>query len=235
LLVIKPKVDFEVNVEAEITPELAAKPLEEIKQFKVYYGNRLVPLEELFEVEKRGDEEKIVLEGDFSRVKWIGTRMEKGEITVKGDVGAHCGAFMKGGRIVIEGNANDWLGAEMEGGEIAVKGNAGNLVACPYWGNLEGMKGGKITIEGSAGNYIGEKMCGGEIETKGDAGDFVGTEMKDGRITIHGSCGYVGGDMRGGEILIGGSFEIVPAFIKTDDGFVGDVNVNGKGKVKVLK
>ncbi|WP_232215832.1 formylmethanofuran dehydrogenase subunit C [Archaeoglobus veneficus] len=232
---IRPKVDFEVNVEAEITPELATKPIEEIKQFKVYYGNHLVSLDELFEVEKNGSEEVLVLEGDFSRVKWVGVGMQSGEIIVKGDIGAHCGAFMKDGRIIIEGNADDWLGAEMEGGEIVVKGSAGNCVACPYWGDLEGMKGGKITIEGNAGNYIGEKMCGGEIEIKGNAGDFIGTEMKDGRIIIHGNCGYVGGDMKGGEILIGGSFELVPAFVKTEDGFVGDVNVSGQGKVKALK
>jgi len=235
LLVIRPRSDFEVNVEAEITPELATKPVEEIRRFRVYYGNRLVPLEELFDLEKKGDEEVLILEGDFSRVKWVGMGMQSGEIIVKGNIGAHCGAFMKGGKIVIEGNADDWLGAEMEGGEIIVKGNTRHLVACPYWGDLEGMKGGKITIEGNAGNYIGEKMCGGEIEIKGNAGDFIGTEMKDGRIVIHGSCGYVGGDMKGGEILIGGSFELVPAFVKMEDGFVGDVNVGGQGKVKVLK
>ena len=96
------------------------------------------------------------------------------------------------------------------------------------------MKGGRIVVEGNAGSYIGEKMAGGEIEIKGNAGDFVGTEMSNGVITIHGGCGFVGGDMKGGEIRIGGDFEIVPAFVKTEDGFVGDVNVNGKGVVKTL-
>jgi formylmethanofuran dehydrogenase subunit C len=234
MLIIRPKVDFEVNVEAEITPELALAETDEIKKFIVYYGKFEVPLEELFEVIKEGEDRVILLEGDFSRVKWVGKGMLDGEIIVKGNIGANCGAFMKGGRIVIEGDADDWVGAEMENGEIIVKGNARNLVACPYWGNLKGMKGGKITIEGNAGSYIGEKMVGGEIEIKGNAGDFVGTEMKGGIIKIHGNCGIAGGDMKGGEIRIGGNFELVPTFRKTDEGFIGDVNVDGKGIVRAL-
>ena len=234
MLVIKPKIDFVVTVEAEITPELATKDVEEVKKFKVYYGKEEVELGELFEVTKEGEDKKIVLEGDFSRVKWIGKGMEEGEIVVKGNIGTHCGAYMKGGKIVVEGDADDWLGAEMKGGEIIVKGNASNLIGCAYYGDMTGMSSGKIIVEGNAGNYIGEKMNGGEIEIKGNAGDFVGTEMKSGLIVIHGSCGFVGGDMKGGEIRIGGNFELVPAFKKTEDGWVGDVNVNGQGVVKTL-
>ncbi len=234
MLKIKPKTDFVVNVEAELTPELATMDIEEVKKFQVFYGKLKVALEELFEVEKEGDDKVLLLEGDFSRVKWIGKEMEDGEIIIKGNVGVHCGAYMKGGRIVIEGDADDWLGAEMSGGEIIVKGNAKNCVGCAYWGNLVGMSGGKIVIEGNAGSYIGEKMSGGEIEIKGNAGDFIGTEMSAGVITIHGDCGFVGGEMKGGEIRIGGNFELVPSFKKVEDGFVGDVNVGGQGKIKTL-
>ncbi len=234
MIIIKPKTEFVVTVEAELTPELATKDLEEVKKFKVYYGKNEVELGELFEVVKEGDDKKLVLDGDFSRVKWIGCGMEDGEIVVKGSVGTHCGAYMKGGKIVIEGDADDWLGAEMKGGEIVVKGNAANLVGCAYYGDANGMSGGKIVIEGNAGNYIGEKMNGGEIEIKGNAGDFIGTEMKAGLIIINGSCGFVGGDMKGGEIKIGGSFELVPTFKKTEDGWVGDVNVKGEGKISQL-
>ncbi|MET1123707.1 MAG: formylmethanofuran dehydrogenase subunit C, partial [Archaeoglobaceae archaeon] len=148
MLTLKPKIDFEVSVEAELTPELATKSVEEIENFEVYYGKKRVKLAELFEIKKEGDEKKLVLEGDFSRVKWIGCGMEDGEIIVRGSVGTHCGAYMKGGRIVIEGNADDWLGAEMKDGEIIVKGNAANLVGCAYYGDVEGMSGGRIVIEG---------------------------------------------------------------------------------------
>ncbi|MDI9610226.1 MAG: formylmethanofuran dehydrogenase subunit C [Archaeoglobales archaeon] len=233
-VVIKPKKFFEVCVEAELTPELALRSVDELKKFKVYYGNKVVELGELFEVAKQGDEKKLILEGDFSRVKWIGARMVDGEIVVKGGVGANCGAFMRGGKITIEGNADDWLGIEMAGGEIIVKGNAGNLVGCAYYGDAVGMTAGKIVIEGNAGNYVGEKMNGGEIVIKGNAGDFIGTEMRAGVIEIHGSCGFVGGDMRGGEIRIKGSFDLLPTFKKTEKGWVGDVNVKGEGVIKTF-
>jgi len=234
MLIIKPKTEFAVTVEAEITPDLATREVEEVKKFKVYYGNRQVELGELFDVRKEGDDKKIVLEGDFGRVKWIGCRMSDGEIIVKGNVGANCGAYMAGGRIVIEGDADDWLGAEMKNGEIIVKGNAANLIGCAYYGDATGMSGGRIIIEGNAGNYVGEKMAGGEIVIKGNAGDFIGTEMKGGVITIHGNCGFVGGDMKAGEIRIGGSFELLPTFVRKEDAWVGDVNVKGEGKIKRL-
>jgi len=231
MLRLKPKIDFEVSVEAEITPMLAKQSLDEVSAFEVWYGKEKVKLADLFEISKEGDEAKLVLEGDFSRVKWIGARMDDGEILVKGDVGDHLGAYMAGGKIIVEGNALDWVGAEMKGGEIVVEGNARNYVGCAYWGDATGMSGGKITVKGNASNYIGEKMAGGEIEVFGDVGDFVGTEMKDGVITIHGSCGFVGGDMKGGSIRIKGSFELVPGFKEVEDGFEGDVNAGGKGKV----
>ncbi len=234
MIIIKPKTEFTVTVEAELTPDLAEKDVEEVKKFRVYYGKEIVELGELFDVSKEGDDKKLLLDGDFSRVKWIGCRMSDGEILVKGGVGANCGAYMSGGRIVIEGDADDWLGAEMKNGEIVVKGNAGNLIGCAYYGNATGMSGGRIIIEGDAGNYIGEKMSGGEIEIKGNAGDFIGTEMKGGTITIHGSCGFVGGDMKAGEIRIGGEFELLPTFAKTEDGWTGDVNVKGEGVIKKL-
>ncbi|MCS7121242.1 MAG: formylmethanofuran dehydrogenase subunit C [Archaeoglobaceae archaeon] len=235
MLVLRPKTKFDISVEAEITPELATKNLKEIENFQIYCGNRTLKLKDLFEISKQGDEKKILLEGDFSKVKYIGFGMDGGEIIVKGNVGTHCGALMKNGKIVIEGNADDWLGAEMKGGEIIVKGNAANLVGSAYYGDLAGMSGGKILIEGNAGNYIGDKMTGGIIEIKGDAGDFIGTEMRGGQIIIHGSCGFVGSDMRGGEIIIKGNFELLPSFVEKEGFWIGDVNVKGEGKIKKLQ
>ncbi len=234
MLILKPKFYFEVHVEAEITPELAEMDTGEIEEFEVYYGKFARKLGELFEVKKEGDGKVVILDGDFSRVKWIGKGMKEGEIIVKGNVGLHCGAYMEGGRIVVEGNADDWLGAEMKGGEIIVKGNAGNRVGCNYWGESEGMKGGRIVVEGDARNYVGERMIDGFIEIKGNAGDFVGTEMKGGTIVVHGNCGYVGWDMKGGEIRIGGNFCLLPPFIKSEDHWLGDINVKGKGIIKRL-
>ena len=231
MLILKPKFSFDVSVEAEITPELATKGEDEVRSFKVWYGRLEKKLEDLFEISRKGDEKKVVLDGDFSKVKWIGMSMDDGEIVVRGDIGTNCGAFMKGGRIVIEGSADDWLGAEMKGGEIVVKGNARNLIGCAYYGDATGMQDGRIVIEGNAGNYIGEKMSGGTIEIMGSAGDFIGTEMKGGEIVIHGDCGYAGGDMKAGVIKIGGKFDLLPTFRSVDEGWTGDVLVNGEGKI----
>jgi formylmethanofuran dehydrogenase subunit C len=231
MLKLKPKFDFEVSVEAEITPKLATLPLKDVSAFEVWYGKEKAKLGDLFELEKEGDDARLILEGDFTRVKWIGARMDEGEIIVKGNVGDHVGAYMNGGKIIVEGDVLDWIGAEMKAGEIVVEGNARNYVGCAYWGDATGMSGGKIVIKGDASNYVGEKMAGGEIEIFGNAGDFVGTEMKDGSIVIHGNCGFVGGDMKGGVIKIKGSFELVPGFKEVEDGFEGDVNAGGKGKI----
>jgi len=234
VLIIKPKFLFEVHVEAELTPELVEMDLKDVLSFEVYYGKFVKKLGDLFDVVKEGDDKKLVLQGDFSRVKWIGKEMQGGEIVVKGNVGQHCGAYMIDGRIVIEGNADDWLGTEMKGGEIIVKGNAKNRIGCNFWGEMEGMKGGKIVIEGNAESYIGEKMVDGYIEVKGNACDFVGSEMKGGLIIVHGNCGYVGWDMKGGEIRIGGSSDLPPSFKQSDDGWIGDVNAKGNGIIRKL-
>ncbi len=225
-VVIKPKKSFEVCVEAEITPQ-NPKP-------KVYLGKEELELEELFDVEVFDDgEEKVILKGDFSKVKWIGRGMKSGEIVVEGNAGMHLGAFMEGGRIVVKGDCDDWVGGMMKGGEIVIEGNAGNRIGCNYWGESEGMKGGRIVVKGSAGNYVGEKMVDGEIVIEGNAGDFVGTEMKGGRITVKGKAGYTGWDMKGGEITVG-ECEILPSFVKEGDVWKGDVNVKGEGVIRIL-
>jgi len=234
-LIIKPKSEFEVCVEAEITPEIA-RNLEDAKNFKVYLGKEERRLEELFDLEFVDDrEEKVILKGDFSRVKWIGREMKGGEIIVEGNVGMHLGAFMEGGRIVVKGNCDDWVGGMMKGGEIVVEGDTGNRVGCNYWGESEGMKGGRIVIKGNAGNYIGEKMVDGEIVVEGNAGDFVGSEMKGGKIVVRGKAGYTGWDMKGGVIEVG-ECELSPSFVKDAEGvWRGDVNVKGEGVVRILQ
>ncbi len=40
--------------------------------------------------------------------------------------------------------------------------------------------------------------------------------------------------MKGGTIKVGGEFDLLPTFKKTDEGWVGDVNVGGEGKIVKL-
>src|SRR5260221_4432254 len=130
-----------IPVEAEcITPDnFAGKSPAEIAALKVFHGNREVPLGEWFDVSGSADDE-IVVEGDCSKVKWIGAEMKHGHIRIDGNAGMHLGAEMRGGLIQLSGDAGDWVGAEMRGGRIHVPGKAGHLVGGPYRGSRPGMQ-----------------------------------------------------------------------------------------------
>jgi formylmethanofuran dehydrogenase subunit C len=221
MLTLSWKAQTSVPVEAEcITPDnLAGKPAGEIERLKVQHGNRQESLAEFFTVRGDCSDSEIVLEGDASRVKWIGAGMTRGRITVRGNVGTHLGSEMIGGRIVVHGNAGDWVGAEMRGGHIQVHGNAGHQVGAAYRGSRHGMRGGTILIHGSAGNEIGSTMRRGLIAIGGDSGDFAGVSMIAGTIFLLGSPGLrTGAGMKRGTIAIlnrgigGGETNLLPTF-----------------------
>jgi formylmethanofuran dehydrogenase subunit C len=205
-----------IPVEAEcLTPDnLAGKSLAEILALPVQHGNAQVPLGEFFLGEGDAGDGDIVVEGDCSRVKWIGAGMTTGSITIRGNAGMHLGAEMKGGEIHVHGNASDWVGAEMRGGRIHVHGNAGHLVGAAYRGSRLGMRGGVILVDGNAGNEIGGTMRRGLIAIGGDASDFVGVSMIAGTVMVFGQPGIrTGAGMKRGTIaLFGGSPPLLPTF-----------------------
>ena len=232
MLILKLREELVVPVEVDglLPSVISGKNEDEIKSIEVYHGNRRVPLGEIFSITvKEGDDDTIICEGDFSKIKWLGSGMDGGKIIVKGNVGVHCGAKMKSGEIIVEGNADDYLGAEMSGGRIEVKGDAGSYVGSAYHGSVKGMSGGEIVIHGNAGNYIGEKMSDGNITVKGNAGDFIGYRMSGGLIKIEGDSGITGAGMLGGKIIVEGVCEVPPTFERSDEGFVGDFVEGGKG------
>ena len=202
-----------------LTPDkLFGKSESEIKAEKVWWGNRQENTGDLFEVEVDGEagsasEVKIVLEGDLSRVKYIGAGMTAGEIEANGDVDMHCGAMMRGGKITVHGNADCWAGREMHGGELIIEGDAGANLCAMYRGEITGMTGGKVVVEGDAGECVGQYMAGGEILIKGNVDILAGLNMKGGRITIEGNAVMPGADMTGGEIIVKGKVEdMIPSF-----------------------
>jgi len=202
-----------------LTPDkLFGKSESEIKAEKVWWGNRQENTGDLFEVGVDGEagsasEVKIVLEGDLSRVKYIGAGMTAGEIEANGDVDMHCGAMMRGGKITVHGNADCWAGREMHGGELIIEGDAGANLCAMYRGEITGMTGGKVVVEGDAGECVGQYMAGGEILIKGNADILAGLNMKGGRITIEGNAVMPGADMTGGEIIVKGKVEdMMPSF-----------------------
>jgi formylmethanofuran dehydrogenase subunit C len=194
-----------IPLEAEcITPDnLAGKSASEIAALPVLHGNTEAPLGEFFTVAGDAADSHIVIEGDCSRVKWLGASMTKGKITLHGNAGMHLGAEMKGGEIEVHGNTGDWLGGEMRGGRIHVHGNAGHLAGAAYRGSRAGMRGGVILIDGNAGNEVGGTMRRGLIAVGGEAGDFPGVSLIAGSVFLFGPVGIrLGANMKRGTIAV---------------------------------
>ncbi len=257
----EPSVPLEAEV---ISPDVMA-PLQHdaIRSLPVFLGKRQCRLDDFFEVEGEGTEH-VAIQGDLSKVKWIGRGMTRGRITIDGSVGMHLGAYMRGGTIEVAGDASDWVGAEMRGGVIHVRGNAGGQVGAAYRGSLSGMNEGTILIEGSAGLEVGMRMRRGIIVVKGLVRDFAGLQMKGGTIVLLG-----GAELRTGAWMVRGTIvsllpiELLPTFafgcryqptflrlyakhlqtlgvsILQEGGeferYVGDTSVPGKGEILIWK
>ena len=244
-ITIKPKKSFRIPVDGYIIgpDNLAKKTVDEINSMETWHGNEVVNLGSLFDITVDGSADPkdtiITLEGDFSRVKRIGSGMGAGSIIVNGDVDMHCGAMMNGGSITVKGNADSWVGREMKGGELLIEGNAGDYVGSAYRGETAGMKGGKIVVKGNVRDYLGEHMSDGEIEVGGNAGILSGLNMSGGKITIEGNADLPGAEMTNGTVIVKGKVEMLPSFrcegSESVDSiefkkYTGDLAVRGTGK-----
>ncbi|MCE8423613.1 MAG: formylmethanofuran dehydrogenase subunit C, partial [Candidatus Methanoperedens sp.] len=216
---IKPKSELTISVEAEnISPDkFAGKSEKDIQSLEVWLGNHKTTLGDLFTIKVEGigtaADVKIVMEGNFSRVKRIGEGMTAGLIMIKGDVDMHLGAKMSGGKITVAGNADSWAGREMKGGDIIIEGNAAYYLGSGYRGESCGMRGGKITVLGNTLDFAGEHMCGGEIYVNGNAGILAGISNNGGKIVIGGNTSRPGSEMSKGTIIIKGKVdEMMPVF-----------------------
>jgi len=238
---------------SEVTPDNFVS--KDLKEIKVWRGNRKVSLEDIFFIEENSKEEegdiRIIVEGDLSKARRLGQGMSFGEIVVKGRYGLYLGAHMKGGNIKVYGDCDSWVGVEMEGGSIEVKGNVGDYLASSYRGSTKGMKGGTIIVEGNCGVEAGGWMINGLVKVMGNSGIFPGIHMKGGLIYIKGDCeGRAGANMIGGRIIINGRLEDVLPSFKIEDirgsvkvgeekiegpfyVFIGDLSDDGEGRLFV--
>ncbi|MGH2947611.1 MAG: formylmethanofuran dehydrogenase subunit C [Solirubrobacteraceae bacterium] len=191
-----------VPLEAEaLSPDhLASASSEEIHALPVWHGNERSRVGEFFDVSGSGDD--VRLEGDLSRVKFVGAGMTAGRLTVAGDVGMHAGAGMRGGELHVEGDAGDWAGAGMRGGTLVVRGSAGRQLGGVYPGERAGMRGGEIVVHGDAGAQAGAGMRRGLIAVAGRVGDAAGLRMLAGTVVALGGLGRrAGAGMRRGSIV----------------------------------
>jgi formylmethanofuran dehydrogenase subunit C len=253
--------EFRFPIIAEcINPDvLEGKSAEEIRELKIWEGNRQKKLRELFTIDEVRDESTpesvaIAIHGDASKVRRIGSCMKSGEIVINGDAGMHLGEEMKGGKITVHGNVGAWLGSMMTGGTIEVHGNASDYVGAPYRGSTKGMHGGKMIIYGNVGNEAGAWMKKGLIKVYGSAGQFAGFRMRDGTIYVQNDCeARAGACMTDGKIVVGGRLpSVLPSFtvdsirskVKIEENetvegpfyvFLGDRAEGGNGKLYVFK
>ena len=181
----------EVPLEAEVlTPD---RLVGDIAALPVWHGKERTRVGEFFEVSGSGDDVRV--EGDLSRVRYVGAGMTAGRLTVVGSVGAHAGAGMRGGALHIEGDAGDHAGAEMRGGTLVMRGSAGR-------GLGEHMRGGEIVVHGDAGAQVGVRLRRGLIAVGGRAGEAAGLRMLAGTIVALGGVGpKAGAGMRRGSIV----------------------------------
>jgi formylmethanofuran dehydrogenase subunit C len=217
MITLRPKSSFEIPLEAEvISPDImAGQSLSDIGRLSIVQGNVQAPLGEFFSVEGEPDE-RIRLEGDFSRVKQIGAGMTRGRIEIHGGAGMHLGAQMRGGEIVVHGSVADWAGAELRGGLLRIMGDAGHLLGAGYRGSEKGMRGGTIVVMGNAGNEVGCAMRRGLIAVGGATGDFTGVMMIAGTIIVRGEMGIrTGAAMKRGTIVTYGGNGSPPALLPT--------------------
>ncbi len=218
-----------------ITPDaFAGKNAEEIAALPVHVGREEHRLGDFFEVSGKAGataaDTKVVVNGDLSRVKYIGMKMTAGEVIVNSSADMYVGAWMQGGRITVNGNVDAFAGTGMKGGELLIKGNAGNYLGAAYRGDWRGMQGGKIVVSGNAGSDLGTFMNGGEIVVGGDVDVHVATHAEGGKIVIKGNAkSRLGGQMVEGEIYVFGKIDVMmPGFAYRED---VDIEVDGtKGR-----
>lgn len=190
----------DVPLQAEVlTPDRLAAA-DDVADLPLWHGNECTRVGEFFAVSGDGDD--VRLEGDLSRVDYVGAGMTAGRLTVTGSVGAHAGAGMRGGELRIDGDAGDWAGAEMRGGTLTIQGAAGDRLGGAYPGARAGMRGGEIIVHGDAGHRAGEGLRRGLIAVAGRAGDATGFRMLAGTVVALGGVGArAGAGMRRGSIV----------------------------------
>jgi formylmethanofuran dehydrogenase subunit C len=203
-------------LEAEVfNPDaLAGKKATEIADLPLAMGNTVQKVGDFFTVTGNGGataaETKIIVNGDLTKVKYIGAKMSAGEVVINGSADMYVGAWMTGGKIHAKGNIGHFAATAMKGGEILVEGNAGNYLAAAYRGDWRGMQGGRIHVKGNAGSDIGYFMMGGEIVIDGNVDVHVMTHADGGKTVIKGNAkSRLGGQMVRGEIYLFGSVDVM--------------------------
>jgi formylmethanofuran dehydrogenase subunit C len=205
-----------IPVEAPcVAPDrLAGMSTAAIARLPVQHGNATAVLGDFFAITGNAANADVVIEGDCNRIKWLGTKMAGGQLTIRGNAGTHLGSAMTSGAIEVHGNADDWAAAEMRGGQIRIHGSAGDHAGAAYPGCRRGMRGGELIVDGDVGDELGAVMRRGLIAVGGRVGAFAAAGMLAGSILVQGEFGpHTGAGMKRGTIAaFGPTPELLPTF-----------------------
>ena len=176
----------------------------EVAALTLHVGNRTRSLGELFEIERRTDDDDLLsIAPADDRLDFIGSGMEGGRLQVSGSAGHYAGHQLRGGELRIDGDCGDYLGGAMLAGRIQVGGNAGDAVGAPSGGLRLGQQGGEIVVHGSVGARAGERQRRGILYVGGDAGELLGHRMVAGTLFVAGRVGaHPGYGMNRGSLIL---------------------------------
>lgn len=188
----------------------AGKTAAGIEKLPVYMGKETDTLGDFFTVVGDAgatpEETRIVVNGNCTRMKYIGAKMTAGEVIVNSSCDMYTGSWMEGGKLTVNGDVTAFCGLAMKGGEFTIIGNAGNYLGAAYRGDWRGMSGGILRVGGNAGSDAAGFMTGGTLIVKGNADIHLGTHMDGGTIVLKGNADRrVGGQMVSGSIYVLGT------------------------------
>ena len=192
----------------------AGKTPEQIANLPVYQGKEMSTVGEYFTVSGNTGatpaDTKIVINGDCTKMKYIGAKMTAGEMVVNSSCDMYTGSWMKGGKLTVNGDVHSFCGLAMKGGEFTINGNAGNYLCAAYRGDWRGMSGGVLRVKGNAGSDVASWMTGGTLIVEGNVDIHLGTHMEGGKIILKGNANRrVGGQLVKGEIYVFGTMNVM--------------------------
>src|SRR5437660_11109636 len=97
-----------VEVPCIASDRLAGLSADAIARLPVQHGNAAAVLGDFFSISGDAADADVAIEGDCNRIKWLGTKMAGGRMTIRGDAGTHLGSEMTGGTIEVHGSVDDW-------------------------------------------------------------------------------------------------------------------------------
>jgi len=222
----------ELYLECEnVNPDVfAGKKIEAIAKLGAYQGKAMDTLGDYFTITGESGataaDTKIVVNGDCTKMKYLGAKMTAGEMVVNSDCDMYTGSWMKGGKLTVNGNVHSFCGLAMAGGEFIINGNAGNYLVAAYRGDWRGMSGGVCRVKGNAGSDVASFMTGGTLIIDGDIDIHLGTHMEGGKIILKGNANRrVGGQLVKGEIFVFGKINVMMPGYKP----VGEVELEADG------